>query len=58
MGPCKNAQKGYTPKHTKLKDMQGRQVHDRLRSTTLQTITDKNTGQKNGKRGKTYRKNL
>ena len=27
--------KGYTPKHTKLKDMQGRQVHDRLRATTL-----------------------
>ena len=27
--------KGYTPKHTKLKDLQGRQVHDRLRATTF-----------------------
>ena len=34
MGAGKNAQ-GYTPKHTKLKDMQGRQVHDRLRATTF-----------------------
>ena len=25
----------YTPKHTKLKDLQGRQVHDRLRATTF-----------------------
>ena len=34
MGPGRNAQ-GYTPKHTKLKDMQGRQVHDRLRAATF-----------------------
>ena len=27
--------KGYTPKHTKLKDDRGRQVHDRLRATTF-----------------------
>ena len=27
--------KGYAPKHTKLKDMQGRQVHDRLRANTF-----------------------
>ena len=27
--------KRYTPKHTKLKDSQGRQVHDRLRATTF-----------------------
>ena len=27
--------KSYTPKHAKLKYMQGRQVHDRLRATTL-----------------------
>ena len=27
--------KGYTPKHTKLNNMQGRQVHDRLRATTF-----------------------
>ena len=35
MGPGENAQKGYTPKHTKLKYMQDRQVHDRLRATTF-----------------------
>ena len=33
--PVKMRKKGYTPKHTKLKDMQGRQVHDRLRATTF-----------------------
>ena len=27
--------KGYTPNHTKLKDEQGRQVHDRLRAKTF-----------------------
>ena len=27
--------KGYTPKHTKLKYMQGIQVHDRLWATTF-----------------------
>ena len=27
--------KGYTPKHTKLKNEQGRQVHDRLRAKTF-----------------------
>ena len=33
--PVKMQKKGYTPKHTKLKDLQGRQVHDRLRATTF-----------------------
>ena len=33
--PVKMHKKGYTPKHTKLKDLQGRQVHDRLRATTF-----------------------
>ena len=35
MGPGENARKGCTPKHTKLKDLQGRQVHDTLRATTF-----------------------
>ena len=33
--PIKMHKKIYTPKHTKLKDLQGRQVHDRLRATTF-----------------------
>ena len=33
--PVKMHKKGYTPKHTKLKDHRGRQVHDRLRATTF-----------------------
>ena len=33
--PVKMHNKGYTPKHTKLKDLQGRQVYDRLRATTF-----------------------
>ena len=33
--PVKMHKKGYTPKHTKLKDVQGRQVHDRLRVITF-----------------------
>ena len=32
--PVKMHKKGYTPKHTKLRDEQGRQVHDRLRAKT------------------------
>ena len=33
--PVKMHKKGYTPKHTKLKDLQGRPVHDRPRATTF-----------------------
>ena len=33
--PVKMHKKRYTPKHTKLKHLQGRQVHDRLRATTF-----------------------
>ena len=33
--PVEMHKKGYTPKHTKLKDTQGGQVHDRLRATTF-----------------------
>ena len=33
--PVKMHKKGHTPKHTKLKDLQGRQVYDRLRATTF-----------------------
>ena len=33
--PVKMHKKGYTPKHAKFKDLQGRQVHDRLRATTF-----------------------
>ena len=33
--PVRMHKKGYTPKHTKLKYLQGRQVHDRLRATTF-----------------------
>ena len=33
--PVKMRKKGYTPKHAKLKDLQGIQVHDRLRATTF-----------------------
>ena len=33
--PVKMHKKGHTPKHTKLRDLQGREVHDRLRATTF-----------------------
>ena len=33
--PIKMQKKGYTPKHIKLKDEQGRQVHDRPRAKTF-----------------------
>ena len=33
--PVKMHKKGYTPEHTKLKDEQGRHVHDRLRAKTF-----------------------
>ena len=36
--------KGYAPEHTKLKDMQGRQVHDRLRAKLSQIIMSKSIG--------------
>ena len=33
--PVKIQKKGYTPKHTKLKNRQGQQVHDRMRAETF-----------------------
>ena len=33
--PIKTHKKGYLPKHTKLKDINGNQVHDRLRAETF-----------------------
>ena len=37
MGPGQNAEK-YTPNHTKLKDEQGRHVHDRLRAKSVRRL--------------------
>ena len=31
-GPVKPQRNGYTPRHTKLKNRQGQQVHDRMRA--------------------------
>ena len=33
--PVKLQKKGYTPRHTKLKNRQGQQVHDRMRAETF-----------------------
>ena len=33
--PVKIQKKGYTPKHTKLKNIHGQQVHDRMRAETF-----------------------
>ena len=33
--PVRVQKKGYTPKHTKLKNIQGQQVHDRMRAETF-----------------------
>ena len=39
--PVKMHKKGYTPKHTKLKDLDGNQVHDRLRAETFAEYYEK-----------------
>ena len=33
--PVKIQKKGYTPRHTKLKNRQGQEVYDRMRAETL-----------------------
>ena len=57
--PVKMHKKGYTPKHTKLKDLQGRQVHDRLRVTTFADYYEqKHWAIERGDGEYIYRKNL